>query len=259
MRRDFRTVTELAGSLESREELERIYTRYHFAVKYCEGKDVLEVACGCGQGIGYLARAARSVVGGDIDAYNLGIAREQYRRRDGVSLCLLDAHRLPFGDGCFDVVILYEAIYYLAHPENFLAECRRVLSNNGTLLICTVNRNWPGFCRSPFSTRYFSGPELYDLLTGGGFHVELFAGFLDSPGSAKERIVSVVRRMAASLRLIPKTMKGKRLLKRLFFGKLSPLKGEIVDGMAKYCPPTPVPVDSPATRYKVLYAVGRVR
>jgi 2-polyprenyl-3-methyl-5-hydroxy-6-metoxy-1,4-benzoquinol methylase len=62
---DYCTVTELPGSNATKEQLARLYHRYHFAAGFCEGKDVLEVACGAGQGLGYLARKAKSVVGGD--------------------------------------------------------------------------------------------------------------------------------------------------------------------------------------------------
>ena len=65
MRPDYTTVTEIPRGRVTREQLTRMCTRYYFASKFCEGKDVLEVGCGAGQGLGYLARKARRVVGGD--------------------------------------------------------------------------------------------------------------------------------------------------------------------------------------------------
>jgi ubiquinone/menaquinone biosynthesis C-methylase UbiE len=78
----------------------------------------------------------------------------------------IDAHNLPFDDKSFDVVILYEAIYYLEHPERFIEEARRVLRENGTLLICTANKDWSGFNPSPYTYKYFSAPELFLLRKG---------------------------------------------------------------------------------------------
>ena len=43
---DYSTVTEIAGEDISQEQLERLYHRYYWAGNYCEGKDVVEVACG---------------------------------------------------------------------------------------------------------------------------------------------------------------------------------------------------------------------
>jgi FlaA1/EpsC-like NDP-sugar epimerase len=40
------------------------------------------------------------------------------------------------------VVILHQAIYYLAQPDRFLDECHRVLRKKGNLLICTNNKEW---------------------------------------------------------------------------------------------------------------------
>lgn len=42
--RDFTTVTESPGIMASREQLERLYTRYIFASGYCNGGETLEVA-----------------------------------------------------------------------------------------------------------------------------------------------------------------------------------------------------------------------
>src|SRR3954470_7406348 len=48
---DYSTVTEVAGDRASSAQLERIFGRYYFASDFCAGKDVLEIACGTGQGI----------------------------------------------------------------------------------------------------------------------------------------------------------------------------------------------------------------
>ncbi len=254
MRPDYTTVTEMAGSRVTLEQLTRMYTRYYFASKFCEEKDVLEVGCGVGLGLGYLSKKARKVVGGDCTENMVKCAQEYYKGR--VEIRCLDAHELPFNNDSFDVVILFEAIYYLAHPEKFLDECQRILRKNGVLLICLPNKDWSGFCKSPFSTRYFSAPELYALLKQKHFEVELFGDSPASVKSAKDRMISIIRRIAVALHLIPKTMKGKEILKRIFFGKLLTLGGEIEDGMAEYYEPVPIPYDSPNFQYKVLFAVA---
>src|SRR5262249_40538682 len=121
---DYSTVTEVAGIGASHEQLEMLYSRYRYAVEFCRGKNVLEVACGSGHGLGYLAGKARLVVGGDYTPSLLRVAQKHYGSR--LPLVQLDAHLLPFKPGSFDVILLYEALYYLAAPKQFLAECRRI-------------------------------------------------------------------------------------------------------------------------------------
>ena len=253
---DYSTVTEEPGVRASCEQLDMMYTRYRFAVSFCEGKDVLEIACGSGQGLGYLGKTARRVVGGDLTESLLSKAQQYYRGR--VGLLRLDAHVWPFKDHRFDLVLLYEAIYYLTEPKLFLFECRRVLRDKGAILICTVNKEWSDFNTSPFSVRYFSARELATLLKDQGFDVEIYGAFPVDRHSFKGRLISLIKRTAIAFHLIPKTMKGKRLLKRVVFGKLLPLPSEVEDRTREYVPPKKISCDAPCFQYKVLYAIARV-
>lgn len=256
---DYATVTEVTGIGATQEQLSMLFTRYKYAAMFCEGKDVLEVACGAGQGLGYLAETAKSVVGSDIDENVLRYAAEHYHGRDNIVLRRCDAQELPFDANRFDVVIFYEALYYLAQPDRFLEECRRVLRPKGLLLICTVNREWSDFNPSPFSTRYFSARELETWLREHGFDADVQGAFPVRQDSVRESIISLIKRTAVALNLMPKTMEGKELLKRLFLGKLSPLPPEVEEGMAPYAPPVPIEGPDEIGQFKVLYAVARVR
>jgi len=251
-------VTELPGIRVTKEQLERLFHRYHFAVEFCKDKDVLEVACGAGLGLGYLARRAKKVFAGDIDENNLSFAQEYYLGRDNIDIKILDAHKLPFEDSSFDVVILYEALYYLAQPERFIQEVHRILRREGMLIICTVNKSWSDFNPSPFSIKYFSAPELFSLLSQAFSKVELYGSFPGSPDRFRDKIISFIKKTAIVLNLMPKTMKGKEIFKRIFSGRLLTLPPEIEEGMAEYYPPVPIPYDSPNFDYKVLYAVAHI-
>jgi len=254
----YATVTELPGYKITREQLARLYQRYRFALQFCKDKEVLEVACGGGMGLGYLAKVAKKVVGGDIDKNILKYLIEHYKGRDKIEIRELDAHNLPFEDKSFDVVILYEAIYYLAKPEKFVSEAHRVLKENGVLLICTVNKDWADFNPSPYSTKYFSAPELYSLVNHKFSKVELYGAFPASKKGIKNKIISSIKRTATTFNLIPKTMKGKEFFKRIFFGKLLTLPAEIEVGEIEYPPPLAISVDNPNYRHKVLFSVAYV-
>ena len=252
----YATVSEAPGHRVTRDAITMMYTRYAFAARYCDGKRVLEVGCGAGQGLGYLGSRARQVVGGDYTHELLALARDYYGRH--VPLVRLDAERLPFQARSFDVVILYEAIYYLRDARRFIEEARRVLTRAGVLLICTVNKEWLDFNPSPFSVRYFTASELADLLEERGFACELYAAFPVVMESVRDLVVSALKRSAVRLGLVPKTMKGKEFLKRVFLGRLVPVPPELTNGAGKFETPVPVGGAASVRDFKVLYAVGRV-
>jgi len=245
----------MPGNRVSEENLQMLYTRYRWASGFVAEKEVLEVACGPGIGLGYLARKAKKVISSDYDWNIVRAAKRYYRQR--VEILQSDAHHLPFKDNSFDVVMLFEAIYYLNHPHKFLAESRRVLKNRGFLLISTVNKDWIGFNPSPFSAKYFSVPELYNLLEENGLEAQLFGNFPEEESTLSKYIL-LIRKMAVSLNLIPKTMKGKEKLKRLFYGNLLTLPNEIEDGEVEYSPPAPINATVPNHQYKVIFAVGHL-
>lgn len=232
-----------------------LHSRYAYARSFCEGKDVLEVACGAGQGLGYLAKRARRLVGADCTPALLTMAQRHYQQR--VPLVCLDAHHLPFPDASFDVVLLFEAIYYLADADRFIHDCRRVLRQNGLLLVCSANKSWPGFSPSPYSIRYFDAQELRRALTGAGFETEVYGVFPAVASTAAAKLVAFVRRVAAKLNLIPDTLKGRELLKRLFYGRLAAIDPEIDEPMTQPAQLFPLRHEQASSDYRVLYAVAR--
>lgn len=255
---DFSTVTEITGNKVTKEQLNRMYTRYRFAAEFCDGRDVLEVACGTGQGLGLLAKRARRVFGGDVDEKILKTAKDHYENRGSITLKVLDAHKLDFENNSFDVVILYEAIYYLDQPNKFIKEAMRILRNDGVLLICLANKELPDFNPSPYSREYFSAKEIFELLQKNGFKsISLFGDCPVSAGSAAGGIISLIKRTAVRFNLIPKTMEGKELLKRIFFGKLQPLPQELNEGMSSYTRPVAITPQPDNKYYKVIFAVAR--
>jgi ubiquinone/menaquinone biosynthesis C-methylase UbiE len=252
---DYTTVTEVPGVGASREQLARLYTRYAVAASHCDRKDVLEVACGAGPGLGYLASRAARVVGGDCTENVLRIARRHYGAR--IPLVRLDAQALPFRSEAFDVVVFYEALYYLDDPDQFVRDARRILRPSGMLLVCTVNPEWADFNPSPFSRRYFSAHDLRELLTRHGFGVEIHAAFPTARDSARDRLVSLIKRAAVATGAIPRTMRGKQLLKRLFFGSLAPIPPEVCDGLSAAWPLVSIAAGGPTGAHQLIFATGR--
>lgn len=255
---DYPLVSEIPGIRVTREAASMLYTRYRFASRFCEGKDVLELGCGAGIGLAYLARHARLLIGGDYSESMLRLARHSDRLP--VPLVRLDAQRLPFKDSCFDVVLLFEAIYYLPRPKEFLRECRRILRDTGTVLLCSANKEWAGFSRSALSHSYFSAFELRQLLAENQFDSEIYGAFQAFTKTRSEKLINFIRAFAVKLDLIPKTMRGKEFLKQIFYGRLVTLGLNIQENIGEYCDPELIPSgERKASRYKVIYAVGRPR
>lgn len=252
---DFSTITELPGNLASAEQLSMIHTRYRLAAEACADMDVLEAACGPGRALGYLACRVNSIVGGDLTASLVDKANRHYAGR--IKIVQMDAQAMPWGDRSFDAVILYEALYYLPSVDAFLQEARRVLRPGGLLLLCAPNCEWAEFNPSPFSRKYHSASELRRLLEDAGFSTEIRAGFRVAHDTWVGKIVAAARRVAVALGLVPKTMKGKALLKRIFYGRLAELGPEIdtTAPIGELCPVGSGPVEN----YKVLYAIAKLR
>lgn len=229
--KQFKLVTESPGQGATFEQLSMIMTRYSLAKNYSINKDVLEIACGSGTALGYLSEVARSVVGGDIDNDLLKIARANNENNFKTSVQFIDAQNIEFPNSCFDTIIFFEAIYYLENAKKFIEECLRILRPNGTIIISTVNCEWHGFNPSPFSTRYFKAADLIQLFPNT-VSVSLLMSFLDLPKKSNY-FISLIRRIAIFLNLVPKTMKGKQLLKRIFYGKLTKIPNQLYDGLGK--------------------------
>jgi hypothetical protein len=123
----------------------------------------------------------------------------------------------------------------------------------------SVNCAWYGFNPSVYSKKYYNGHELGELLARNGFDYTLYAGFFDQSGGLVNRMVRHLRQVAVKLRLIPRTMKGKKLLKRLFYGKLTMIPREITEDMAPLEPLIEVTKLQDLAPYKMIYAVARKR
>ena len=257
---DYSLITERPGSGVTQEQILRAYQRYHFASLHSQGRDLLEVACGGGIGLSLLAESARTVTAIDLDTKNLAQTREIHRGDNRIRIAEGDAQQLPFPDHNFDVVILFEAIYYLPEPERFLADCRRVLRPGGKIIIGSANREWRDFNPSLYSVRYYSTSELQGLLRKNGFATEMYRGFpVGANGGPVHAALSWIKRTAVKLHLIPKSMRYKKFLKRIFVGRLVPLPGKLAPGSADYLPPVPIEPSDTDRQFKVIYAVATLK
>ncbi len=261
MRANFMSETEMPGTGVTRDQLRVICLRYYFASQFVSGKEVLEVGCGPGLGLGYLARSARRVTGGDCTEASLRRAHEHYKGR--VGLLSLDAHSLPFKNSCSDIVIAMATTIYL-HMDKFLDECHRVLKEDGTLICCMPNKDSPGFNESPLSNRYYSASELFTLLGQHHFEAKLFGAFPAGEVTAWQKLLlAAANTVGKALDLVPRSKRAKELIKQLVFRTTmlnSELDEEMVENaQVKNIQLEPIPGNSPDLHHRVLYVIANAR
>jgi len=183
------SVTEIAGDEVTQEQIERLCNRYYWAGCYCRKKDVIEVACGTCQGLGYLNSIARSLEAGDYSEKILSIARQHYGKR--IQLSQFDAQDMPLKDKSKDIIILFEAIYYIPDAEQFAKECMLVLRSGGKVLISTANKDLFDF--NP-SHKYYGVLELNDLFAKHGFRTDFFGNTFIGTVSMRQRVLRPVKK-----------------------------------------------------------------
>jgi SAM-dependent methyltransferase len=251
---DFVDVTEISGDQVSKEQVERLCHRYYWAGGYCADKSVLEVACGTGSGLGYLLSVAQSLTAGDYSQRIVEMAQSYYG--DRIDIRNFDAQNMPFEDGSFDVVIIFEALYYIPDAARFVAECARVLRPSGKLLVANANKDLFDFNPSPHSFTYHGVVELQQLLSKAGFKCDFFGYMPVDELTWRQKLLRPIKKIAVNSGLMPKSMAGKKLLKRLVFGALVDMPYEIGAEMFPYAPPDPIPANSANTKHKVIYCAA---
>ena len=117
------------------------------------GMCVLDVGCGRGEIVRHCALLGADAYGVDYAAAAMGIARQataNLRREAGqhpvgqVGLLRANARQLPFADGQFDRVLMFDVVEHL-HPwelHEALQEAHRVLAPDGRLVVHTAPNAW---------------------------------------------------------------------------------------------------------------------
>ena len=118
-----------------------IYLRKEAMVAFAgDAGKILDVGCGWGTLSAYLAIKGHEVTGVDSSPGELEHAR-RIALRYGASarFYIGDALKLDFPDGTFDLVIWEEILEHLVEPVKALREGRRVLKNNGRIILSIPN------------------------------------------------------------------------------------------------------------------------
>lgn len=249
----FTALTESWGMPMPTIEKEMIFRRYSFLGEMSRDLDLLEVGCGTGLGNVLLDTYVRTLVSFDLEPANIANA---VTNAPGLYGCA-DAQQLPFADASFDVVAACEMIYYIPDQGAMLREIRRVLRPGGKVFIAMANPERPGFHSSPFSTHYPSTRSAAAMLSAANFAPTVY-GVFPLGTSLKSRVLRLASRVAVKAGLVPKTLSGRSVLKKVFYGELTPYTGvgEVASDDAIIPKPVKVSPTEACTGYSVIYAVG---
>jgi SAM-dependent methyltransferase len=249
--------TELPGKLLPADTIRIISYRYRFAARLARDKRVLEVGSGPGIGMTLLSRYANSVVGAELSVENIRLARQHYGKNQRIVRA--DAHNLPFSSASFDLVVAMAMVYYL-NIDQFLKEVRRILEPGGSLFFCISNKDVPGFVPAPYTTRYYSVPELSAKLSEHGM-TGVFQGVFPAPGNLlRRRLRATIKNTAKSI--VCSTRGGRALWLRLrgaTLGSHAELPLEIVEEPCFVANEAVIQPDKIDRSHRVIYVTARAR
>jgi 2-polyprenyl-3-methyl-5-hydroxy-6-metoxy-1,4-benzoquinol methylase len=116
---------------------------YRFCAPYVEGRRVLDFGCGTGHGTAEMATLCASAVGVDVSPQAIEYARSRYpspKVRYRV-IPRIEVEPLPFEDNSFDAVVSIQVIEHVSDADAYLAEAKRVLRQDGVLVVATPDRS----------------------------------------------------------------------------------------------------------------------
>ena len=100
-----------------------------------KGKYIMEIGCGRGGGLAYIARTFKpaTALGIDLEQRATDFGNKHFKV-DGLSFKQGDAQNLPFDDNAFDIVLNVESSHRYPEMYKFLSHVERMLKPNGYFL-----------------------------------------------------------------------------------------------------------------------------
>jgi ubiquinone/menaquinone biosynthesis C-methylase UbiE len=119
------------------------YHRYEFALHLIDfsKKVVLDIACGEGYGANILAARAEKVYGVDISEEAIDSAKKIYAD-ERMEFLLGSVTNIPIPDRSIDIVVSFETIEHHDKHLEMMTEVKRVLKDNGVLVISTPDKGY---------------------------------------------------------------------------------------------------------------------
>ncbi len=148
-------------------------------VSNLEGKNILDLGCGNGNVLKRLEGRGYNLCGVDLSEKMIKEAEKNVNGK--AELKIGDSENIPYEDNRFDVVICNASFHHYTNPEKALSEIKRVLKDNGTLILGDPTRSSKLYLKIINYTIKFSDggdykiyhkDEIKKLLNDNGFTVD---------------------------------------------------------------------------------------
>lgn len=166
--RQFRELEERHWWFRGRRTVYLGLLRHHLGAKRPER--VLDLGCGVGGFLAGLSKIGARVLATDMDRASLGICKDRGFPLGVVS----DGYALPFADGSFELVCLFDALEHIPDEARALTEVARVLAPGGrvALSVPAYPFLYANNDRIARHCRRYTRAALRRALTGAGFTLE---------------------------------------------------------------------------------------
>ena len=175
---------------------------YNFCRPYIDGKFVLDFGCGSGYGTHLLSQYCKEITGVDISEDAIRFAGANYCN-DNLTYRQIDDIQttpLPYPDASFDTVISFQVMEHIEQTRKYLDEIRRVLKDDGVVVIATPDRRTRLFRgQKPWNEYHVReyGPQEFRALVQRSFaDYELFGM------TARENVIQIELKRTRLMRLM---------------------------------------------------------
>lgn len=132
--------------------------RYALTSYFINNKIVVDLASGEGYGSNLMADHAKEVTGIDISSNVIEYANKKYKKKNLV-FKVGSATDIPIPDRSIDIVVSFETIEHHAEHDKMMNEIKRILKNDGILIISTPDKR--NYSDIPKYQNPFHVKELY--------------------------------------------------------------------------------------------------
>ncbi len=138
-----------------------------------DGASILEIGIGTGGLLKELAARSSKVIGVDHSPAMLEEAGKRLTSDGvtGIDLRLGEMSHLPLSDRSVDCAVLNMVLHHAADPQAVLLEIRRILADNGRLILADLARHERELAREQLADQWlgFEEDELHQWLSSAGF------------------------------------------------------------------------------------------
>lgn len=150
--------------------------RYLFVKDIVKNKKILDAGCGTGYGTIFLANSgAREVLAFDVNEQAIQYAKQHFQH-ENLQYNVMSLEDIQLPDKSFDIITSFEVIEHVKNPQRAIAELKRVLKDDGVLIMSTPNqKEHPGQMFNKFHIHEMDYAELYTVLRQQFNHVRIMA------------------------------------------------------------------------------------